>query len=68
MLTFKSFNADVTFNPLTAKFLSLNFHPLEVVSCWRDTQSSAIHNFKWVFRFYKIEVNSSQILLVDVTF
>ena len=26
------------FNPLTAKLFDLNFHPLEVVYCWRDPQ------------------------------
>ena len=25
-----------TFNPLTAKLFNLNFHPLEIVSRWRD--------------------------------
>ena len=41
-------------NPLTAKLFNLNFHPLEVVS--------------EQVRFGKMEVNSFQILLVDVTF
>ena len=27
-----------SFNPLTAKLFNLNFHPLEVVSRWRDPQ------------------------------
>ena len=51
-------------NPLTAKLFILNFHPLEV-------DADAIHNWssEWkLFRFDKMEVNSFQILLVDVTF
>ena len=28
----------VGFNPVTAKLFNLNFHPLEVVSSWRDPQ------------------------------
>ena len=28
----------IAFNPLTAKLIDLNFHPLEVVSRWRDPQ------------------------------
>ena len=28
----------IVFNPLTAKLFNLNFHPLEVVSRWRDPQ------------------------------
>ena len=44
-------------NPLTGKLFNLNFHPLEVVSSeWK------------LFGFDKIEVNSFQILLIDVTF
>ena len=40
-----------TFNPLTAKLFNLNFHPLEVVSRWRDTQLQVSVNYsdstKW---------------------
>ena len=52
-------------NPLTAKLLNLNFHPLEVVSRWRDLQLQVSENYSVL---KKMEVNSSQILLVDVTF
>ena len=34
-----------TFNPLTAKLFNLNFHPLEVVSRWRDPQLQASENY-----------------------
>ena len=29
---------DLGINPLTAKLFNLNFHPLELVSRWRDSQ------------------------------
>ena len=32
-----------TLNPLTAKLFNLNFHPLEVVSRWRDKWVKIIH-------------------------
>ena len=39
------------FNPLTAKLFNLNFHPLEVVSRWRDPQLQVSENYsdltKW---------------------
>ena len=45
-------------NPLTAKLSNLNFHPLEVVSRWRDPQLQVSENYsdltKWrstVFKF-----------------
>ena len=44
-------------NPLTANLFNLIFHPLEVVSRWRDPQLQV-----------KMEVNCFQILLIDVTF
>ena len=38
-------------NPLTAKLFNLNFHPLEVVSRWRDSQLQVSENYsdlsKW---------------------
>ena len=41
----------LAFNPLTAKIFSLNFHPLEVVSRWRDPQLQVSENYsdltKW---------------------
>ena len=48
-------------NPLTAKLFNCNFHPLEVVSRWRDPQLQ-------VSVSDKTEVNYFQILLIDVTF
>ena len=45
-------------NPLTAKLFNLNFHPLEVVSHWRDPQLQVSENYsdltKWrsiLFKF-----------------
>ena len=39
------------FNPLTAELFNLNFHPLEVVSRWRDPQLQVNENYpdltKW---------------------
>ena len=32
-------------NPLTAKLFNLNFHPLEVVSRWRDPQLQVSENY-----------------------
>ena len=32
------------FNPLTARLFDLNFHPLEVVSRWRDPQLQVSEN------------------------
>ena len=34
------------FNPRPAKFIHLNFQPLEVMS--RSTMYTATHNFKWL--------------------
>ena len=58
--TFRSY-----INPLIAKLFILSFHPFEVVSRWRDPQLQVSEK---LFRFDKMEVNSFQILLVDVTF
>ena len=44
----------VNFNPLTAKLFNLNFHPLEVVSRWRDPQLQACENYS---DLTKMEVN-----------
>ena len=52
-------------NPLTAKLFNLNFHPLEIVSRWRDPQLQVSENYS---DLKKMEVNCFQILLVDVTF
>ena len=44
-------------NPLTAKLFNLNFHPLEVVSRWRDPQLQVGENYsdltKWRSTFFK---------------
>ena len=52
-------------NPSAAKLFSLNFHPLEIVSRWRDPQLQVSENYS---DLKKIEVNCFQILLIDVTF
>ena len=44
-------------NPLTAKLFNLNFHPLEVVSRWRDPQLQVSENYsdlaKWMSTVFK---------------
>ena len=44
-------------NPLTAKLFNLNFHPLEVVSRWRDPQLQVSENYldltKWRSSVFK---------------
>ena len=44
-------------NPLTAKLFNLNFHPLEVVSRWRDPQRQVSGNYsdltKWRSTVFK---------------
>ena len=44
-------------NPLTAKLFNLNFHPLEVVSRWRDPQLQVSENYsdltKWRSTLFK---------------
>ena len=45
---------------LIATLFILTFHPLEVVSRWRDSQL-----FTFI-RFDKIEINGLEILLIDV--
>ena len=44
-------------NPLTAKLFNLNFHPLEVVSRWRDSQLQVRENYsdltKWRSTVFK---------------
>ena len=52
-------------NPLTAELFNLNFNPLEVVSRWSNPQLQESENYS---DLTKMEVNSFQILLVDVTF
>ena len=46
-----------TLNPLTAKLFDLNFHPLEVVSRWRDPQLQVSENYsdltKWRSSVFK---------------
>ena len=45
------------FNPLAAKLFNLNFHPLEVVSRWRDPQLQVSKNYsdltKWRSTVFK---------------
>ena len=45
------------FNPLTAKLFNLNFHPLKVVSRWRDPQLQVNENYsdltKWRSSVFK---------------
>ena len=36
---------DLVFNPLTAKLLNWNFHSLEIVSRWRDSQLQVSENY-----------------------
>ena len=36
-------------NPLPTKFLNLNFHPLKVVSRYRDPQLAVVENFSHFF-------------------
>ena len=47
----------IIINPLTAKLLNLNFHPLEVVSRWRDPQLQVSENYsdltKWRSTLFK---------------
>ena len=44
-------------NPLTAKLFNPNFHPLEVVACWRDPQLQVSENYsdltKWRSTVFK---------------
>ena len=44
-------------NPLSAKLFNLNFHPLEVVSRWRDPQLQVSENYsdltKWRLTVFK---------------
>ena len=46
-----------SFNPLTAKLFNLNFHPLEIVSRWRDPQLQVSENYsdltKWRSTVFK---------------
>ena len=54
------------FNPFkTTKLFNLNFHPLEVLSRWRDPQLQVSENYS---DLTKKEVNCFQILLIDVAF
>ena len=47
----ESIPSDISFNPLAAKLFNLNFHPLEIVSRWRDPQLQVSENYsdltKW---------------------
>ena len=53
------------FNPLTAKLFNFNFHPLEVVSRWRDPKLQASENYS---DFDQMDVDYFQILLIKATY
>ena len=69
----KPFDCDVfykliqRFNPLTAKLSNLNFHPLEVVSRWRDPQLQVSENnsnlTKWRSKVFKYSWLMSHFIL-----
>ena len=44
----------VRVNPLTAKLFNLNFHPLEVVSRWRDPQLQVSENYSELTKRWSI--------------
>ena len=48
-----------TFNPLTAKLFNLNFHSLEVVSRWRDTQLQMSENYSDLTKWWSTFSNLS---------
>ena len=54
-ITFTMFT--MIFNPLTAKLFNMKFHPLEVVSRWRDPQLQVSENYsdltKWRSTVFK---------------
>ena len=56
------------FNPLTAKLFNLNFHPLEVVTRWRDPQLQASENYsylaKWRLTVFKYNWLMSHFIFV----
>ena len=43
--TRSNLNLQCHLNPITAKLFNLNFHPLEVVSRWRDPQLQVSENY-----------------------
>ena len=47
----------ISINPLTAKLFNMNFHPLEVVSRWREPQLQVSENYsdltKWKSTVFK---------------
>ena len=53
----KNSSSFAAFNPSTAKLFNLNFHPLEVVSRWRDPQLQVSENYsdltKWMSALFK---------------
>ena len=53
------------FNPLTAKLFNWNFPSLQVESRWPDPQ---LQESEKNSRFYKMEVNNFEILLMQVIF
>ena len=55
--TGKKHYVSLNFNPLTVKLFNFNFHPLEVVSRWRDPQLQVSENYsdltKWRSSLFK---------------
>ena len=47
--SFSSIVSEVSFNPQIAKLNNLNFHPLEVVSRYRDPQLQVGDNYSYLF-------------------
>ena len=45
-------------NPLTAKLFNLNFHPLEVVSRWRDPQLQVSENYSYLTKWRSTLIKS----------
>ena len=54
----------VVINPLTAKLFNWNFHPLEVVSRWRDPQLQVGEIYSYLAKSRSM----IEILLISVTF
>ena len=54
-----------TITPLAANLFNLNFHPLEVVSRWRDPQLQVSENYSDLTKW---RLTNFEILLFYVTF
>ena len=53
----------VHFNPLTAKWFNWNFHPLEVVSRWRDPQLQVSENYSDLMKWSQLFSNRAEAVL-----